>query len=113
VHGQVLVITAHTSTPALIKFIPQFWYVRPFPVRLLSHSKFDNLSKMGSIHIPVLIVVGTADDATIPAMAQALFQKANEPKRLYLSPGAGHDDIWSFKTDELLAQITQFIQTLH
>jgi fermentation-respiration switch protein FrsA (DUF1100 family) len=42
----------------------------------------------------VLIAVGTADDVTIPAFAQALYQKANQPKLLYLAPGAGHMDVY-------------------
>jgi hypothetical protein len=46
-------------------------------------------------------------------MAQALFQKANETKRLYLSPGAAHDSIWEIKTEQLLTQIRAFIRTLH
>ena len=94
--------------------MPEFWYVRPFPYRLLSHNKFDNLSKIDSVHVPVFIAVGTADDLTIPSMAQALFQKANEPKRLYLSPGAGHNTVWEIGGQALQDQISAFIQeTVH
>jgi fermentation-respiration switch protein FrsA (DUF1100 family) len=67
---------------------------------------------MDDVHIPVLIAVGTADTLTPPAMAQALFQKANEPKRLYLSQGADHNDIMSNGVATLEAQITAFLQTI-
>ena len=97
----------------MVKYVPELWYLRPFPYRLLSHSNFDNLSKIDSVHVPVFIAVGTADDTTIPAMAQALFQKANEPKRLYLSPGAGHNSIWESGGQALQDQISAFIQTIH
>jgi hypothetical protein len=45
-------------------------------------------------------------------MTQALFQRANEPKRLYLSPGADHDDMMSTEINTLAAQISAFIQTI-
>lgn len=45
-------------------------------------------------------------------MTQALFQPANEPKRLYLSPGADHDDMISTEVNTLEAQISAFIQTI-
>jgi pimeloyl-ACP methyl ester carboxylesterase len=111
--GGLVLVSAYTTLPDLIKYIPEFWYVRPLPYRLLLHTKFDNLSKMNSVHVPVLLIVGSVDNATVPSMAKALFQKANEPKRLYLSPGASHVDIWDIKTDQVIAEISGFIQTLH
>jgi uncharacterized protein len=67
---------------------------------------------MDSVHVPVFIAVGTEDLTTPPAMAQALFQKANEPKRLYLSPGVDHGHILEMNTERLQAQISAFIQTV-
>jgi uncharacterized protein len=110
--GGLVLISPYTSIPDVTMHLPELWYLRPLPVRLLSHSKFDNLSKIDSVHVPVFIAVGTADENTIPTMAQALFQKANEPKRLYLSLGAAHNNIWEIKTEELLTQIRAFMQTL-
>ena len=111
--GGLVLVSPYTALPDLIQFIPELWYVRPLPYRLLLHTRFDNLSKMNSVHVPVLFVVGSVDDMTVPSMAKALFQKANEPKRLYLSPGASHANIWDIKTDQLIAEISGFIQTLH
>jgi hypothetical protein len=45
-------------------------------------------------------------------MAQALFQSANGPKRVYVSQGADHDDIMSTDVNTLEAQISAFIQTI-
>jgi fermentation-respiration switch protein FrsA (DUF1100 family) len=59
----------------------------------------------------LLIAVGTSDDIAIPSMAQALYERANEPKRLYLEPGAGHNSIW--ETEGLQNQMSAFIQTVH
>lgn len=43
--------------------------------------------------MPVFLTVGAEDDLTPPVMAQALFENANQPKHLYLAPGANHNDI--------------------
>jgi len=106
--GGLILISAFTSTVDVAKTI---WFLRPFPLALLSHNRFDNLSKMDAVHLPVFIAVGTEDRLTPPAMAQALFQRANEPKWFYLSPGADHDDMMSTGVTALEAQISAFLQT--
>ena len=108
--GGVILISPFTSTTDIAKTI---WYLRPFPLSLLSHNRFENLSKIGSIRIPIFIAVGDSDRLTPPAMAQSLFQSANEPKRFYLSQGADHDDIMSNEVNRLEAQISAFIQTIN
>ncbi|HXN25501.1 MAG TPA: alpha/beta hydrolase [Candidatus Acidoferrales bacterium] len=108
--GGLILISSFTSTVDIAKSI---WFLRPFPLALLSHNQFDNLSKMDAVHVPVFLAVGTADRLTPPAMAQALFQRANEPKRLYLSPGADHNDMMSEGVTPLQAQISAFLQTTH
>jgi succinylarginine dihydrolase len=45
-------------------------------------------------------------------MAQALFQKVNEPKRLYLAQGAGHNDMISVGGQPLFEHLSAFLQTL-
>jgi uncharacterized protein len=110
--GGLVLVSPYTALPDLMQFIPELWYVRPLPYRLLLHTKFDNLAKMNSVHVPVLLIVGSVDDLTVPSMAKALFQKANEPKRLYVSPGARHANVWDVGTDQLIAEIRGFVQTL-
>jgi hypothetical protein len=107
--GGLILISPFTSVPDAAKAI---WYLNAFPIRLLSHNRFDNLSRIESVHVPVFIAVGTNDELTPPAMAQALFQKANEPKRLYLAPGAGHNDMISVGGQPLFDQLIAFLQTL-
>jgi fermentation-respiration switch protein FrsA (DUF1100 family) len=108
--GGLILISAFTSTVAIAKSI---WYLRPFPLELLSHNRFDNLSKIDAVHLPVFIAVGTQDRLTPPAMAQALFQRANEPKQLFLSPGADHNEMMNTGVAMLEAQISAFLQTIH
>ena len=56
----------------------------------------DELRPVESIRqlpCPVLILSGTADRHTTEAQTRALFAAANDPKELWLVPGASHDDL--------------------
>jgi fermentation-respiration switch protein FrsA (DUF1100 family) len=46
-----------------------------------------------SMRCPILIISGTKDVHTTVAQTQALFAAANEPKELWLVPGAAHVDL--------------------
>ena len=69
------------------------WIFRLYPVSFMLHTHFDNLSKMGAVRAPVLIVSGTGDRLTPKWMAEALFARARQPKQLYLVPGADHNNL--------------------
>lgn len=63
-----------------------------FPVHLLLSQKFDSLSKIGEIGVPVLIAHGS-DDRFIPSrFSEELFAAASEPKQLLLIDGANHNN---------------------
>ena len=38
-----------------------------------------------------------------------MFSRANEPKQLYLVPGAGHNDLWSSAGPALVDRIAVFV----
>jgi fermentation-respiration switch protein FrsA (DUF1100 family) len=61
----------------------------------------------------VFITVGTEDTLTPPAMATALFARANQPKQLYLVPGADHNGIVTIGGQELENRIRAFIGSIH
>lgn len=61
------------------------------PVRWLSQFRYDTLSRLPSIHVPVLIV-HSRDDEIIPFRhGEALFAAANEPKS-FLELRGGHNE---------------------
>ena len=62
------------------------------PVRWLVSQKFDSIDKIADIHMPVLIVHGTADQFVAPRFSQELFQAAQEPKNLLMVPGGNHNN---------------------
>jgi pimeloyl-ACP methyl ester carboxylesterase len=107
--GGLILESAFTSVPQAAKAI---WYLRAFPLSLFIHNRFDNLSKIGSVHVPVFVTVGTEDTLTPQDMAQALFQHANQPKQLYLVPGANHNGIVMTGGKALETQISAFISSI-
>jgi len=54
------------------------------------------IESIRSMHCPVLVLAGTADHHTTEAQTRALFAAANDPKELWLVPGASHDDLLRF-----------------
>ena len=61
--------------------------------RILPFDKFDNLSKIGKVRCPVLIIHGTKDSLINPAHGRKLFAAANEPKKALWVEGANHNDV--------------------
>ncbi|SET42238.1 hypothetical protein SAMN05216197_11312 [Pseudomonas graminis] len=62
------------------------------PVRWLISQKFDSIDKIADVHMPVLIVHGTADQFVAPRFSEALFDAAQEPKSLLMVPGGNHNN---------------------
>jgi alpha-beta hydrolase superfamily lysophospholipase len=63
------------------------------PVGLILTQKFDTLSKMREIHVPVIVAHGTRDSVVPYPMSERLFAAANEPKRFVRVEGAGHHNL--------------------
>lgn len=107
--GGLILESPFTSVPEAAKAV---WYLRAFPLSLFIHNRFDNLSKIGSVHVPVFITVGTEDTLTPAEMANALFRQANQPKQLYLVLGADHNGIVRIGGQALENQISGFIRSV-
>jgi uncharacterized protein len=84
--------------------------MRWLPLELMgSRNRLDTLGKIGQIHMPLFLIVGTQDKLTPPWMARTLFERANQPKQLYLVEGAEHNDLWDFGGRDLVARLTEFV----
>jgi fermentation-respiration switch protein FrsA (DUF1100 family) len=88
----------------------EVWPSRIYPVHLLLRTHFDNLSRIGRVRAPVLIVVGTADTLTPAWMAGRLYERANEPKQLYLVRGAEHNDLVDVGGEALREVLRRFVR---
>jgi fermentation-respiration switch protein FrsA (DUF1100 family) len=103
--GAVILESAYTSVSQIAA--QQFPYV---PVRLLMRDPFDSLSRIGSIHAPLLLMRGLLDRTVPPWMGQAMFDAAREPKQLWTVPDGGHNDLAEWGADDVtIAFIRQHV----
>ena len=87
--GAVLLESPYTSIADIARrrypFVPVDWLLR---------DRFELLSRIGKVQAPVLVMVGALDTIVPPAMGQAVFEAASEPKMIWLAPNAGHNDLF-------------------
>lgn len=82
------------------------------PVGGLITTRYDNLSKIGRLEIPILILHGDRDE-TIPfAQGRKLFEAARGPKTFYAIPGAGHNNTETVGGEAYFKAMADFILRL-
>jgi pimeloyl-ACP methyl ester carboxylesterase len=83
------------------------------PAQWLRHDNdLANKNKIGSIHMPVLIICGTVDTIAPPWMARELYARANKPKTIQWIAGAGHNDVMVSRDGAFLRAIARFLDSL-
>jgi len=75
----------------------------------LARNRFESARKLASVHCPVLITHGSNDNTIPVEQGRALYNAANEPKRLIVVEGAGHD-VAGFAGDRYLDSVAGFIR---
>ena len=68
-----------------------------FPFELIVKDKFDNTKLIRDIKSPVLIMGATRDKVVPIERAKALFEIANEPKKIIIYQGAGHSSLYNYR----------------
>ena len=82
-----------------------------FPIPWLLTERFDSLSKLPRIHLPVLFIHGTADQIVPTFMGERLYEAANPPKRLVLIAGGHHEDSAKIGGELYSASVSAFLKT--
>ena len=82
-------------------------YYPYLPVRLILKDRYDSISKIKMINIPILVMHGEKDDVVPFSMGKELFEKANSPKESYFTPDDDH--MMEFNSS-LLKNIKDFIE---
>ncbi len=88
-----------TSTIDIAKDV--YWWL---PIDLLMKDRFETIKIIQKVDVPILIVHGEKDEITNVAQGRALFEKANQPKKLAIINGASHNDLsvqstWQLEQD--------------
>lgn len=86
--GAVVLEAPYTSIAAVAR------YHYPFvPVDLLLRDRFELLGRIGAVRAPILVMCGARDTIVPPAMSKRVFTAATSPKRLWVAPDTGHNDL--------------------
>lgn len=78
-----------TSMAALANRNPWFRFL---PLDLILDQRFDSLSKIPYVQVPILLIHGKADRTVPFEMSRTLFEEARSPKELLLIPGGSHNN---------------------
>ena len=79
------------------------------PLNLIVNQRFDSINKISALKMPLLIFHGTDDEIIPDRMAQQLFAKAPQPKKLVFVPEAKHDNLHKVGSPEYTSSLKQFI----
>jgi len=86
--GGLIVESSFTTLADMAREVTYAW----LPVGLLLSQKFDSMSKMAKVTMPVLVVHGAADRFVPSRFSQQLYDAATSPKKLLLVEGGGHNN---------------------
>ncbi|PPS41410.1 alpha/beta hydrolase [Chroococcidiopsis sp. TS-821] len=103
----LIVESSFTSIRAMIDFQRAY---RIFPVDLILRQRFDSISKVSALQIPVLFIHGTADWQVPAQMSEQLYAAAPEPKQLILIPGAGHNNVAEVAGSQYFQVVQNFVR---
>jgi alpha-beta hydrolase superfamily lysophospholipase len=83
-----------------------------FPLKWIIHKRFDSLSKVRSLAVPVLFIHGTKDSIVNYKMSRELYYAAPEPKQLFFIQGGGHLRLYQPGKNSYLLAIKNFISQI-
>jgi len=80
------------------------------PISSLAGNSFDNISKVGNIESPLLVIHGTNDQIVPYSMGEAIFNRANVKKKFVRIKSANHNDLQDAYGKEYWPPIIEFIK---
>jgi uncharacterized protein len=104
----LIVESSFSSIAAMVKRDPKFII---FPIDLLVHQRFDSISKVRSLSMPVLFLHGTSDSVIPFSMSEQLYAETKSRiKKIFLIPKANHNNNAATGGDRYLQVLREFIQ---
>jgi hypothetical protein len=106
--GALVLESAFTSIPdmalAAYPFLP--------PVGGLIRTRYETLGKLPKLSLPLLVLHGERDEIVPLSQGRRLFEAAGEPKRLFVIPGAGHNDTYAAGGEAYWRVLREFLGSL-
>ena len=103
----LIVQSTFSSMLQTVKFSGQYSWV---PVDWILTQRFDSLSKVPQLDLPVLFIHGLEDDTTASVMSEQLHTLSPSPKQLWLVPDAGHNNVADTAGANYFTTIETFVQ---
>jgi fermentation-respiration switch protein FrsA (DUF1100 family) len=94
--------SASSVAASALPWLPRF-------LHFLGKNRFESARKLASVKAPILITHGDPDHTIPTNESKMLFASANDPKKLLIFPGAGHNVFGSLR-EQYLIQVEQFIR---
>ena len=82
------------------------------PLKWLTRNRYNTISKIQKVHTSLLIMHGDLDDVVPLTHSSRIFDTANQPKRLRVLVGAGHNDTHSIDPYNYWNILKDFIDTI-
>lgn len=73
---------------------------------------FDNLDKIASVGVPLLLIHGEDDEIAPVEMTMRLFERAVQPKMLHIISGGGHCNVFTLDSTAYLAAWSRYLQAI-
>jgi hypothetical protein len=106
--GALVLESAFTSIPDMARaaypFLP--------PVGGLIRTRYETLGKLSKLSLPLLVLHGERDEIVPLSQGRRLFEAAGEPKRMFVIPGAGHNDTYAAGVDAYWRVLREFLGSL-
>ncbi len=102
--GALICESGFTSTQDFAREIYKF-----VPLWLFVSQKYDSLGKIDKLDIPKLIIHSQNDEIIPFSHGKRFFQRAREPKELYVMRG-GHNDAFYIHSAECMERIDNFLR---
>lgn len=97
------IASSYTMSKHILPFFP--------PKLFFISNKYDSLTRLKNITVPILFLHGKQDLIIPPSQSQLLYEAAKEPKYLYIVPGFGHNEVIPAGPGEHVEAIRAFIKT--
>lgn len=107
--GGLIIESSFTNIREMVDYKKKYWM---FPINFILNQRFDSISKVPDLKMPLLFTHGIEDELVPPEMSKALFAAAREPKQLLLVPGADHNNVRQVGGNQYWEQLQQFLNSI-
>lgn len=90
----------------------KLFFMRTLPDFIDPEPQLNNLAAVERKHPPLLLMHGDKDTTLPSKYSQELYQKASEPKQLFLVKGADHNDIYCRGDNSVFLTLKKFIESI-